>query len=462
MSVNPARLVFSSSFRLTLLYAALFSVSTLLLFGVMYWTATKYMEDQLDAGIVAELTSLRQDAHASGPGHIAELIADRGRAPGTRGYLYLLLDSEGKRVAGNLPALAATPGWLDLPMPGTGDEEGHGLHALADRLDDGSILLVGQDIYRLDEVREVMQRTFGLGFVITLVLAIAGGILVSTGFLRRVETINRISHEIMDGDISRRIPLTGSGDDFDRLSANLNGMLDRIQTLMENLRQVTNDIAHDLRTPLAHLRQRLEKSRLGTADVAAYQAAIDDAITDTDGILETFSALLRIAQIESGIRRAGFSDVDLSAIARSVVEIYRPVAEDRHQTLIDHIADGVSVRGDRQLITQMLVNLVENALNHTPAATTIVVDVAAGGGAGPRLVVRDDGPGIPEGEHEKVFRRFYRIDSSRTNPGSGLGLSLVAAVAALHQTDVCLGDAAPGLKVELTFPWGRSVGVQTG
>jgi signal transduction histidine kinase len=283
------------------------------------------------------------------------------------------------------------------------------------------------------------------------ILALIGGIVMSAGLLRRVEDIRRTAEDIMAGNLSRRIPTRETGDDFDRLSASLNAMLDRIQQLMEGMRQVSNDIAHDLRTPLTRLRQRLEKARAKSGTVEEYQALVDANLEEIDQILRTFAAMLRIAQIESGATRARFAELDLSALLASIVDLYMAYAEDQNKILRGTIEPGVTVTGDRELVTQMVVNLLENALHHTQRATIIDVGLRS---RAERAVctIADNGPGIPADERDKVFRRFYRLDASRATAGSGLGLSLVAAVAALHQVRVHLADNEPGLRVSLEFP----------
>ena len=255
----------------------------------------------------------------------------------------------------------------------------------------------------------------------------------------------------MAGNLAERIPTRGTGDDFDLLSASLNEMLDRIHTLMDGLRQVSNDIAHDLRTPLTRLRQRLEIARTRSTTVDQYRQLVDTVIGDTDEILKTFAAMLRVAEIEAGTARARFAPVDLSALLKALVELYAALAEDQQQSLDGRIEHGLVVRGDRELLTQMFVNLVENALRHTPPGTRIEVTAELVAGR-PVAVVADSGPGIPPAERDKVFRRFYRLDASRATAGSGLGLSLVAAIAELHHVKVELTDNAPGLRVTLRFP----------
>jgi signal transduction histidine kinase len=290
---------------------------------------------------------------------------------------------------------------------------------------------------------------------VTFVLALSGGAFMSVNVLRRVDAIGRASRDIMAGDLDRRIPTNGSNDEFDQLSAGLNAMLDRIQSLMAGLQQVSTDIAHDLRTPLTRMRQRLELAIRRAADPADLRGALDQSIADIDSILATFSALLRIAQVQAGTRRAGFARVDLTEVLRRVVEAYQPVAEERGQSLLNDTDDdidreGADISGDRDLLTQLAANLVENAIRHAPAGACIRVQVALAGGQ-PALVVADNGPGIPADQRDTVRARFYRLESSRTTPGSGLGLAMVTAIAALHEAHLVLEDNDPGLRAAVRF-----------
>jgi signal transduction histidine kinase len=349
--------------------------------------------------------------------------------------------------------MPAANGWYELPIPpqaGDDNDPSDTLMAQGEVLSNGWFLLVGQDTDNFTDFEDLIVNIAAGSLAAAFALAVIGGLATSASMLRRVTAITDAGRDIMRGNLARRIALRGSGDEFDRLSANLNEMLDRIQMLMDGLRQVSNDIAHDLRTPLTRLRQRLELARTKATTVADYETAVDKAIAETDEILDTFGALLRIAQIEAGTRRAAFTEVDLSGVLQTIVETYAAVAEDHHHDLASRIADGVTVQGDRQLLTQMIANIVENALRHTPAGTRIEIELTAS--SAPVCTIRDNGPGIPEAERHKVFRRFYRLDSSRATPGSGLGLSLVAAVADLHRIDVDLGDNEPGLRVTLRFP----------
>jgi signal transduction histidine kinase len=262
--------------------------------------------------------------------------------------------------------------------------------------------------------------------------------------------ISGTAEAIIDGDLARRVPVEGGQDDLARLALTINRMLDRIAGLMDSLRQVSNNIAHDLRTPLTRLRQRLELS-LGQARDPAYRAQIEGALREVDALLKTFSALLRIAEVEAGARRAAFRRLDLAALARTAVEDFTPAAEDAGQDLALSGSGPVWIEGDPDLITQMIVNLVENALRHTPRGSRVRCSVQ-GVGEKATVTVQDNGPGVCESEHERLFERFYRLERSRSTPGSGLGLSLVAAVAWLHHAQIKIEDARPGLHISIAFP----------
>jgi signal transduction histidine kinase len=447
--MSPLR---SHGFRLALLYLVLFTASVLVIFAVIYWTTADYMSRALDLSVETELAALADIERSGGPGALVDALSHRTGTPVGRSTYALLLDPSGAKLAGNLVPRPPHIGWLDLPMPkdSEGAEEGDKMRAKGLLLPDGYFLLVGQSAYQLRETDEVIVRAFGWGILVTVLLGLIGGALMSAGMLRRVESIRVTAQAIMAGNLALRIPTRGTGDDFDLLSASLNEMLDRIHALMDGLRQVSNDIAHDLRTPLTRLRQRLEVARRRPATAEEYRQLIDTVIGDTDEILKTFAAMLRVAEIEAGTARARFAPVDLSALLKALVELYAALAEDQQQSLEARIEPGLVVRGDRELLTQMFVNLVENALRHTPPGTRIEVTAELVAGR-PVAVVADSGPGIPPAERDKVFRRFYRLDASRATAGSGLGLSLVAAIAELHHISVELTDNGPGLRAALRF-----------
>jgi signal transduction histidine kinase len=319
-------------------------------------------------------------------------------------------------------------------------------------LGDGVLLAVGTDLRQIGDLKEAIATAFLWTVGLAGVLGISGGALLSRAFLRRVDTIARTAEAIIGGDLGRRVPMRGTGDDLDRLAGTLNRMLDRIAILMDSLRQVSTDVAHDLRTPLSRLYQRLEDARAHARSMADYEASIDAALGEAQGLLETFSALLRIAQVEGASPRAGFIEVNLTAVAEAVSDAYRLDAEEADHQLIATIAEGVVVSGDQELLTQTLANLVENALRHTPPSTHIRVRLESSPETGALLLVEDDGPAVAEADLPRLTDRFYRGERSRTTPGNGLGLSLVSAVAELHGAKLSLTAMKPGLRVSLAFP----------
>ena len=447
------RILRSANFRLALIYAALFVVSACVLFATVFVTATAAMQSDMQAVLRTEAFQLAEIHRRLGLVGLAQQITRRMDFR-TRGPIYYLLQAPNQQVVvGNLPGMPPVEGVIDFRGDSdtgeTGAERGR-LMGFGLVLPDGSFLLVAQDASRLLDMQSAIVHAFVWAGGLTLLLAVAGGLLLGRNFLRRIDTIGRTTRAIMEGDLSARIPARGTNDEIDQLVASLNTMLDRIQTLMEGLRQVTGDIAHDLRTPLGRLRQGLEEAREHATTTGEYAAATEAAIAEADTLLETFSALLRIAQIEAGAQKSAFSELDLSGLLRSVGEAYLPAAEDSQHALELRIDDGVRFTGDRQLLAQMASNLIENALNHTPAGSTVRLTLARSAPAGFEIDVSDNGPGIPESERDRVFDRFYRLDRSRTTVGSGLGLALVKAIATLHGLAIRLGDAAPGLRVTIS------------
>ena len=440
-----SRLFRTEAFRLAAIYAAVFAASVAALGGFMLVIVDEAFRDQIVQFSAADIAAIRKGYDTEGVNEAIEIINQSMAAPS--GSDFFLLQRGAVRLAGNLPPMPPRTGRVALA--GTGRD--HDILGAGAFLAPGLYAFSGSDLYRVHATeRRILQALLWL-FGGVLVLAIGGGLLVSRTFLQRSDAMAKACRAIMDGDMKARIPLRGTQDEMDRLAATINEMLDRIARLMENLGQVTNDIAHDLRTPVSQLRQRLERVRDEAAGASGHAAALDVAIGKTDEILALFAAMLRIAQIEGGARRAAFARLEIAPLLEQMRDIFGPVAEAAGHDL--SIADGAgTIRGDRALIVQMLSNLIENAIIHTPAGTHIAVIGETCDGR-VTVTVRDDGPGVPDAEHEKLFRRLYRREASRSRPGYGLGLSLVAAIAELHGAAIMVANAVPhGLSIAVSFP----------
>ena len=448
------RLLRTNTFRLAALYLVLFAASVLALLAFIYFSMAGFIEQQAEATIRAEMRGLREQYDQRGLTGLVAVVQARSAAP--RGNsLYLITDPALAPVVGNLDNWPSNrdirPSWITFSVESPAHNgEIDNVVASVSVLPGGFHLLVGRDLRDADAFRRRITTTLGWAALLTVALGMAGGLFLTRNMLARVEAVNRTSERIVRGDLSQRVPLTGSGDEFDQLAGNLNNMLDRIERLMLGMRQVTDNIAHDLRTPLARLRARLEVTLLERPDVNRYGEALRETIAEADQLLGTFNALLSIAEAEAGARRDSMAVVDLAAIARSVAELYEPVADEKGLALTVAAEPGVPVQGDRHLLSQAVANLLDNALKYTPKGTVSLSVQRSGNRV--RLEVADTGPGIPADRRDTVFDRFVRLEGSRSTPGNGLGLSLVRAVAKLHGGEAWLEDNAPGLKAVVMLP----------
>ena len=438
---DPRRFNNESS-RLSALLIGLFAAAALLLGIMVYLTAERAMRAELHDFISADGGAVVNGYRSEGLPEAIEVVQQLTAVPAVSGR-YLLQDRDGRKLAGNLAPMAARSALFQI-RAGRGDG-GRGIHIVFGQgslFADGTYLFVGENTDRLAGTRARILRSFGWIIGATIILAIAGGALLSVSYLRRIDAIIRTCRAVVAGRFGERIPAGGSQGQLDRLSTTINEMLDRIATLLESLRQVSSDIAHDLRTPLTRLRQRLESARACAHGVRDYELVIERALRDCDAILAVFSALLRISQIESGTRLVGFAPVSLPPLLRQIGELFAPVAEDAEQQLLTDLTGAPGVHADRMLLLQMFSNLVENAIRHAGRGAVIRVECREHGGD---VLVRivDSGPGIPAAERDKVFDRLYRLERSRNTPGNGLGLALVAAIAKLHRFQITLSDARP-------------------
>ncbi len=459
--MNPAlRLLRTPTFRLAAIYLVLFGVSVAALLAFVYMSTLGVIDRQTDATIDAEVRGLAEQYDLLGLGGLVRVIRERSAQNRDRKSVYLLTDRFGDSLAGNLsawPTPDSSDGqWIAFSIrkqadgPDQGDDQVHQVRALGFQLPGRYRLLVGRDIHDRTLFRSATLRSMGWALAITLILGLAGGLLMSRNMLRRLEAINQASRRIMQGDLHERVPIAGSGDEFDRLSGNLNDMLDRIEQLMAGMREVTDNVAHDLKGPLARLRARLESTLREGGQAGDYRAAVEQTIVEADRLLATFNALLNIAEIEAGMTRCDEGPVDLSAVAGDVAELYGPVAENQGLHFASNLAPGVEVRGNRELLFQLLANLLDNAIKYTPAGGSVTLALTVDGDSAD-CVVADSGPGIPVSDRDKVLTRYVRLDASRSTPGSGLGLSLVAAVARGHGARLLLQDNHPGLRATVVF-----------
>jgi signal transduction histidine kinase len=463
----------STSFRIAALFMAIFVVSTLVI-GVSFQLIVEdYLEDQARSFVEAlmlDTTSFYEEFGAEG---LIEEINERDRLDPYSRDIYVLFDENYEPIAGapnRLPEKMLLPDFpqgaeaargrvvADFPSqlhrgrsqprrrPGGGSDDD--AVVLIEELSSGWSLMIVLIAPEIEETREFVRRALAGSVILMSLLGLLGAILLTNVVGRRLERLNALSYDIREGDLSRRIPTDGTGDEFDSLAENLNAMLDRIAELLESSRQVSNDIAHDLRTPLTRMQTRVEELR-GVAETGRdVDEVADQIMEDSRAVLRVFDALLRISGIESGSADSAFEEVSLSEIVEDVAELYEPLASQKAITYTQYLEPELEITGDKHLLFQAIANIVENAIKYTPGEGHVSIDLSSADG-GVRLVVEDSGPGIPEDMHDKVFDRFYRLESHRGSPGNGLGLSLVKAIVDLHGGTIRLGSSAGGLRFEV-------------
>jgi signal transduction histidine kinase len=451
-----AKTLTSSTFKLALIAIGTFGVIVSAIFSYVYLSTSSYVRSRSDRAIMTEYRSLQDAYERKGRDGLIALIQQRTADNGFADSVYILVAPSSAVLAGNLGAwpqtVTAAGGWTEFraPEPPSGAANRPLLRAMLETFPNGDRLLVGRNISDIDSFVDQIRIAVISGVALIFVVAGVASILVTRRTVQRIESINATSRAIMQSGLDKRIPLRGTHDEWDRVAENLNLMLDRIETLMGEIKQVSDNVAHDLRTPLTRMRGRLEKAYHGQRIGEDDQSLIGDTIADLDAVLRIFSSLTRIAQIETQARKGAFRTVNLVEISGEVVELYDAAAE-QDGTRLTVVGDSeVLVTGDRDLIFDAIANLVDNAIKHGRTGGQIVVANENIDGR-PVVSIADDGPGIPADRYEHVFKRFYRLEHSRYTPGNGLGLSLVAAVARLHGAQIELLDNAPGLKFKLWF-----------
>jgi signal transduction histidine kinase len=452
------KVVSTTAFRWAAASVVAFVLAAAVIASILFWQTNKVLTEQVLAQLRIEAQLLKSDAGGAAPDAAAQTIRALSRPEGPG--LYYLADRAGTKLAGNLnripPEFSESPrgGVFSYQSRANGEEETRLAVAIPVDLGNGRVLIVGRDIEQQRHFADSMRRAFLVGFGALSLLGLLAGLAVSRMILKRMDTITAASRSIMAGDLSRRIPIEGNGGELDGLAANLNDMLERIEGLMRGLREVSDNIAHDLKTPLNRLRNSAEAALRDPRGEEAYRDGLERTIEKSDELIKTFNALLLIARLEAGPLEDSLENFDLGALVEDVAELYMPAAEEAGFNLAVDAEKGIGVLANRQLIGQAVANLIDNAIKYSrggqPGSAITVITARSGSGA--FISVGDRGPGISEADRQRVLKRFVRLEESRTKPGTGLGLSLVAAVARLHHGEVRLEDNQPGLKVVLVFP----------
>ena len=461
----------TTTFKLTLVYLTVFALFAAFLLGYFALNTRRLITEQITDTVNAEITGLSEQYRQGGIRRLVIVVDARARRPGSS--LYIVTNFAGEALAGNVTALAPgildNPGWTETvyrrldeaEMPGRPEHE-----ALVRvfQLPGGFRLLVGRDLEERERLYHIVLAAGRWSVAIVIVLGLAGGLFVTRRVLRRVDAMTETTRTIMAGDLGERLPVAGTGDELDRLADNLNAMLERIEALMRGLKEVSDNIAHDLKTPLTRLRNRSEEALRTAKSEAEYRAALEATIEESEGLIRTFNALLMIARAESGQARDDMNEFDAAEIAHDIGELYEPLAEQKGIALKVEADTPAKVKGNRELVSQALANLVDNAIKYTAlresavnGATPEIVVRAVNEGDRILLTVADSGPGIPEADRGRAVERFVRLEQSRSQPGSGLGLSLASAVARLHGGELTLADNDPGLKSIIALPRGGPV-----
>ena len=457
------KLLRTTAFKLTLVYLTVFALFAAFLLVYFAWNTRRLITEQITQTVDAEITGLAEQYRLGGIRRLTIVVDNRARRPGSS--LYLVTTYAGQAMAGNISSLATgvlnTPGWTETIYRRLDEPEGTEHRALVRvfQLPGGFRLLVGRDLEERERLHDIVLAAGRWSLAAIVILGLAGGFFVTRRVLKRVDAMTDTTRTIMDGDLTGRLPIAGTGDELDRLAGNLNAMLERIEALMHGLKEVSDNIAHDLKTPLTRLRNRCEEALRLAEDESQYRAALETTIEESDALISTFNALLMIARAESGQARDNMSDFDAAEIARGVGDLYEPLADDKGLVLKVEAPGTAPVRGNRELVSQALANLVDNAIKYgrrngaeANGADADIVVKAMGEGDRILLTVADAGPGIPEADRSRAVERFVRLEQSRSQPGSGLGLSLASAVARLHGGELKLEDNHPGLRTVISLP----------
>jgi signal transduction histidine kinase len=462
MESKLARIIKTFTFRLALVYVGLFSLSVIFLFAFIYTFEMNYLQEKISDAIRVQYSYLLEEYKQGGSSNVEIRIRDMMDNDSEGNEIYMLVNSKYEKLAGNLSQWPKT-----MVKEGAFEKEGHWIHfriegtrsnpkavevrAIMIPLSKWRYLLIGQSMQSVERIEQTIIQTFWASLLLTLFMAFIGAIIMTRSVMRRINVINRSANTIIHGNLSVRIPFTQGGDEFDELSSNLNEMLDRIESLLMSLSQFANNIAHDLRSPLNRIINRLDSGMRTLEENNPARKLLEKNIQDMQELIGTFNSILKISELEANTEFRSFEPCDLHSMLMNLTELYEPFAAEKDIVLDTRVDNPLVLYGEKNLLTQAFANLLDNAMKFTHKGGTITIRCAISPGS-TSIIIADNGPGIPAEFRHKVFEKFFRLEQSRNTKGNGLGLSLVAAIARIHNISITLADNAPGLRIELTFP----------
>ncbi len=461
MESKYSRIIKTFTFRLALVYVGLFSLSVVILFAFIYTFAMGYVEAQVNDAVRMQYNYLVNEYHQNGStgveSRIKELIS--GDEDGTE--IYLLVNNKNEKLAGNLnewpenavieSGFEKSGNWVSFYIEGARiGQKNIKIKAITIPLSKWRSILVGKTLQNTEKIEQIIVQTFWASLIVTLLMALVGSIVITRSVMNRINIINRSAYNIMHGELSTRIPFTKGGDEFDDLSLNLNKMLDKIEMLLKSLGQFANNIAHDLRSPLNRIINRLDAGLRQIDDKNPARKLLEKNIQDMQGLISTFNSILKISELEANAGFRDFALCDIQKIIENMVEFYEPYAAEKSIALVNHINSRVTLNGEKNLLTQAFANIIDNAIKFTPNGGHVDISCEYRDSY-TDIIIADNGVGIPSDYMAKVFEKFFRLEQSRNTKGNGLGLSLVEAIASIHNAEVILSDNNPGLRVSLRF-----------
>lgn len=461
MESKYSRIVKTFTFRLALVYVGLFSLSVVILFAFIYTFAMGYVQAQVSDAVRMQYNYLLNEYHQNGSAgveaRIKELVA--GDDDGTE--VYLLVNNKNEKLAGNLnewpdnaiteSTFEKTGNWVSFYIEGArSGQKNLKIRAITIPLSKWRNILVGKTLQNTEKIEQIIVQAFWASLIVTLVMALAGSIVITRSVMNRINVINRSAHNIMHGELSTRIPFTVGGDEFDDLSSNLNKMLDKIEMLLKSLGQFANNIAHDLRSPLNRIINRLDAGLRQIDDNNPARKLLEKNIQDMQELIGTFNSILKISELEANTDFRDFEPCNIQRIVENMVEFYEPYAAEKNIALVNHIDSEIMLDGEKNLLTQAFANIIDNAIKFTAKGGRVELSYESNSDY-TDIIIADNGVGIPADYKDKVFEKFFRLEQSRHTKGNGLGLSLVEAIARIHNAEVILGDNHPGLRVCLRF-----------